>query len=35
VDVQVAALRTALAGVSPPGGGPRIAAVRGRGYLLG
>ncbi len=35
VDVQVAALRAALAAVSPPGGGPRITAVRGRGYLLG
>jgi two-component system, OmpR family, response regulator len=35
VDVQVAALRTALAAVSPPGEGPRITAVRGRGYLLG
>jgi two-component system, OmpR family, response regulator len=35
VDVQVAALRAALAAVSPPGGGPHITAVRGRGYLLG
>jgi hypothetical protein len=35
VDVQVSALRAALAAVSPPGGGPRITAVRGRGYLLG
>jgi two-component system, OmpR family, response regulator len=35
VDVQVAALRTALAAVSPADAGPRITAVRGRGYLLG
>jgi len=35
VDVQVAALRTALAAVAPSGAGPRITAVRGRGYLLG
>jgi DNA-binding response OmpR family regulator len=35
VDVHVSALRAKLARVVPPGGGPRIRAVRGRGYLLG
>lgn len=35
LDVQVSALRVALAAVSPPGAGPHITAVRGRGYLLG
>ena len=33
VDVQVSALRAKLARVAP--GGPRIRAIRGRGYLLG
>ncbi len=33
VDVQVSALRAKLERVAP--GGPRIRAVRGRGYLLG
>jgi DNA-binding response OmpR family regulator len=33
VDVQVSALRVKLERVAP--GGPRIRAVRGRGYLLG
>jgi DNA-binding response OmpR family regulator len=35
VDVQVAALRAALAAVAPGADGPRIRAVRGRGYRLG
>jgi DNA-binding response OmpR family regulator len=35
VDMHVSALRAALAAVAPAGGGPRIKAVRGRGYLLG
>jgi DNA-binding response OmpR family regulator len=35
VDVNVSALRAKLARVVPPGGGPHIRAVRGRGYLLG
>ena len=35
VDVHVSALRAKLARVAPAGGGPRIRAVRGRGYLLG
>ena len=35
LDVQVSALRAALAVVAPRGAGPRITAVRGRGYRLG
>jgi DNA-binding response OmpR family regulator len=35
VDMHVAALRAKLARVVPSNGGPRIRAVRGRGYLLG
>ena len=35
VDMQVSALRAKLARVAPPGGGPSIRAVRGRGYVLG
>ena len=35
LDVQVSALRAALAAVARPGEGPRITTVRGRGYLLG
>jgi DNA-binding response OmpR family regulator len=35
VDMHVAALRAKLARVALPGGGPRIRAVRGRGYQFG
>jgi DNA-binding response OmpR family regulator len=35
VDVHVSALRAKLTLVAPAGGGPRIRAVRGRGYQLG
>jgi DNA-binding response OmpR family regulator len=35
VDMHVAALRAKLARVALPGEGPRIRAVRGRGYQLG
>jgi DNA-binding response OmpR family regulator len=35
VDMHVSALRAKLARVAPADGGPRIRAVRGKGYLLG